>query len=80
VQVPVTTVFPRATRAWHLRGRGDLDDPRLALRVSNGLLLALLFAVGYRAGQHAFARPLLVGTVFLLAGVILVAATIALGG
>jgi hypothetical protein len=57
-----------------------IDDPRTALRVSNALLLLLLFLVGYRSAKETMARPFLVGSVFLLVGVALVAATIALGG
>jgi len=57
-----------------------IDEPHLALRVSNLLLLCLLFLVGYQAGKRAFARPWLVGSVFLLVGLGLVVGTIALGG
>ncbi len=57
-----------------------IDDARRALRVSNLLLLALLFAAGYAWGRHAVARPWLAGLVFLLGGSALVVATIALGG
>jgi VIT1/CCC1 family predicted Fe2+/Mn2+ transporter len=57
-----------------------LDDPHFALRVSNAILLGLLFAVGYRFARHTMARPWLAGTTFLLVGVALVAAAIALGG
>jgi VIT1/CCC1 family predicted Fe2+/Mn2+ transporter len=57
-----------------------IDDPRLALRVSNALLLLLLFVVGYRFAKDTMARPWFVGTIFLLVGVALVALTIALGG
>jgi VIT1/CCC1 family predicted Fe2+/Mn2+ transporter len=57
-----------------------IDDPRLALRVSNILLLGLLFYVGYRFARDTMARPWLTGAVFLLVGVVLVGATIALGG
>ena len=57
-----------------------IDDPRLALRVSNGVLLILLFYVGYRFARDTTAKPWLTGTVFLLVGVALVAVTIALGG
>ncbi|MDH4256054.1 MAG: hypothetical protein OEX13_16195, partial [Gammaproteobacteria bacterium] len=56
------------------------DDPRLALRISNAILLGLLFIVGWRAARHTLARPWIAGTVFLLAGVLLVAMAIALGG
>lgn len=57
-----------------------IDEPRLALRVSNGLLLLLLFYVGYRFAGDTMAKPWLTGVVFLLVGIVLVAATIALGG
>lgn len=57
-----------------------IGDPMLALRVSNVLLLAMLFLVGHRFARDTMARPWLVGTVFLLFGTALVAMTIALGG
>jgi VIT1/CCC1 family predicted Fe2+/Mn2+ transporter len=57
-----------------------LDDPRLALRVSNAILLGLLFFVGWRAARHTLARPWIAGSVFLLIGVLLVAVAIPLGG
>jgi len=57
-----------------------LDDPRLALRVSNAILLGLLFFVGWRAARHTLARPWIAGVVFLLVGVLLVAVAIPLGG
>ena len=57
-----------------------LDDPRLALRVSNGILLALLFVVGWRAARVTLARPWLAGLVFMLVGFLLVALAIPLGG
>jgi hypothetical protein len=57
-----------------------LDDPRLALRVSNAILLGLLFFVGWRAARQTLARPWIAGMVFLLVGVLLVALAIPLGG
>ena len=57
-----------------------LDDPRLALRVSNAILLGLLFYVGWRAARHTLAKPWLAGAVLLLVGVLLVAVAIPLGG
>jgi VIT1/CCC1 family predicted Fe2+/Mn2+ transporter len=57
-----------------------LDDPRLALRVSNAILLGLLFFVGWQAARHTLARPWIAGVVFLLVGVLLVAVAIPLGG
>jgi hypothetical protein len=56
------------------------DDPRLALRISNALLLLMLFLVGYRAAKETMARPWLLGSIFLLVGAALVVITIALGG
>ena len=52
----------------------------MALRVSNGVLLLMLFLVGYRSAKETMAWPLLLGAIFLLVGLALVAATIALGG
>lgn len=57
-----------------------LDDPRLALRTSNVILLGLLFFVGHRAARHTLARPWLAGGTFLLIGLFLVLIAIALGG
>ncbi len=57
-----------------------LDDPRLALRVSNAILLGLLFFVGWRAARHTLVRPWIAGIVFMLVGVLLVAVAIPLGG
>jgi hypothetical protein len=56
------------------------DQPYLALRVSNALLLGLLFYAGFAWARHTVARPWLTGFVFLLGGVALVAVAIALGG
>ena len=57
-----------------------LDDPRLALRVSNVILIGLLFLVGWRAALHTLAKPWLAGLGFMLIGVLLVALAIPLGG
>jgi VIT1/CCC1 family predicted Fe2+/Mn2+ transporter len=57
-----------------------IDDARLALRVSNAVLLALLFLAGFRWARYTTARPALTGLVFLIFGAALVAMTIALGG
>ena len=58
-----------------------MDDPRLALRVSNAILIGLLFFVGHRHAQkHTLALPWLTGLVFALLGVFLVAIAIPLGG
>jgi VIT family len=57
-----------------------IDDAKLALRVSNVVLLALLFVCGYSWARHTLSRPWLVGLIFLACGTALVVATIALGG
>jgi hypothetical protein len=56
------------------------DEPRLALRVSNVTLLALLYYLGYRHALHTLAKPWLAGLVFMVAGLFLVAVAIELGG
>jgi VIT1/CCC1 family predicted Fe2+/Mn2+ transporter len=56
------------------------EDPQLALRLSNGLLVALLFVVGYRWARHTDANPWSAGGAALGLGVLLVAVAIALGG
>lgn len=57
-----------------------IDEPHVALRVSNLLLIVLLAIVGYRAGREAHARPWASSATFVVAGLLLVAAAIALGG
>jgi hypothetical protein len=57
-----------------------VDDARLALRMSNGILLALLFCTGYAWARHTLSNPWIVGLAFLLGGGALVATAIALGG
>jgi hypothetical protein len=56
------------------------DQPQVALRVSNTILLALLYYLGYRHARHTLAKPWIAGFVFLLAGLFLVVLTIWLGG
>ena len=57
-----------------------IDDAFLALRVSNAILLALLFLCGYWWASFTLGKPWLVGSAFLIGGSILVLAAIALGG
>ncbi len=57
-----------------------IDDSRLALRISNVILLALLFFIGHRAARYTLAKPWFAGSVFLLIGLLLVVIAIALGG
>lgn len=56
------------------------DDAELALRVSNALLIACLFAIGFLWGRHVGARPLLAGTLIMSIGIVLVLIAIPLGG
>ena len=57
-----------------------IDDARLALRVSNAVLVALLFLSGYWWARYTVSRPWVVGISFLVIGILLVVAAIALGG
>jgi VIT1/CCC1 family predicted Fe2+/Mn2+ transporter len=52
----------------------------LALRVSNLLLVALLFLAGYRWARHIDANPLFTGLALVALGLVLVTCAIALGG
>jgi hypothetical protein len=57
-----------------------IGEPRLALRVSNGVAVALLFLSGYVFGQRAGLRPWASGLAMVVVGILLVGLTIALGG
>jgi hypothetical protein len=57
-----------------------IDDARLALRMSNAILIAMLFITGFYWARYTLGRPWLVGLSFLLGGVVLVLVAIALGG
>ena len=52
----------------------------LALRMSNVVALAMLFAAGYLLGRHGGYHPWRTGLTMVVLGVVLVALTIALGG
>jgi VIT1/CCC1 family predicted Fe2+/Mn2+ transporter len=56
------------------------QETAIALRVSNALAVATLFAGGYILGRHAEASPWRFGLAMASLGVVLVAAIIALGG
>ena len=56
------------------------DDARFALRVSNAILLAMLFVIGYWCARYTVAKPWLVGLTLLVGGIALVVVAIALGG
>ena len=55
-------------------------EPLRALRLSNGVAVAMLFGLGYRLGRYVAGPPILIGLVAVLVGAVLVAVTIALGG
>jgi hypothetical protein len=57
-----------------------IHQPRLALRVSNAVAIAMLFGCGYAFGRYSGFRPWQVGLAMVAIGVALVALTIALGG
>ena len=57
-----------------------LQDAMVALRVSNAIAVAMMFATGYLFGRLAGYRPLLTGGSMVLLGTVLVVMTIALGG
>jgi VIT1/CCC1 family predicted Fe2+/Mn2+ transporter len=56
------------------------DDARRALRLSNAVAVAMLFAAGWAFGKVAGCRPWLTGLAMVAIGVVLVAVTIAFGG
>jgi len=57
-----------------------IDDAWIALRVSNAILLGLLFFAGVSWARHTVLPPLRTGLLFLAVGLALVAVAIALGG
>ncbi len=57
-----------------------IDDPWLALRASNALLIGILFWVGYRWAGYTNLSPLGTGLVLVAISVTLVAIAIPLGG
>jgi VIT1/CCC1 family predicted Fe2+/Mn2+ transporter len=57
-----------------------IHDARTALRVSNGVAIAILFGCGYVYGRRTGLRPVLTGLVMVVVGGALVAVAIAFGG
>jgi VIT1/CCC1 family predicted Fe2+/Mn2+ transporter len=57
-----------------------IDDARIALRTSNGILICLLFLAGYRWARYTELKPLRTGLTFMIVGAALVVMAIALGG
>jgi VIT1/CCC1 family predicted Fe2+/Mn2+ transporter len=57
-----------------------MSDPEPALRVSNAIAVVMLFAIGWSLGTFTGRPAWRTGGVMVLAGIVLVAITIALGG
>ena len=57
-----------------------LEDAVLALRISNGIAIVMLFLMGYAFGRLTERNPWAVGLFMVLFGILLVVMTIALGG
>jgi hypothetical protein len=57
-----------------------IHEVQLALRISNGIAIALLFGAGHMLARYAGLRPILIGINMVFIGAGLVALTIALGG
>lgn len=56
------------------------ENVQLALRLSNGIAIVMLFALGYAYGQHLSHRPWRSAIAMVVMGVALVAIAIAFGG
>lgn len=57
-----------------------IKDAAIAMRVSNGIALLMLFIAGYILGKKTRWRPFLMGVATMFIGAVLVAITMALGG
>lgn len=57
-----------------------IEDPFVAMRVSNGIALLLLFITGYRLGKQTGYNKWIFGAMIAIVGAVLVVMTIALGG
>jgi hypothetical protein len=57
-----------------------MRDITLALHVSNGIAIAMLFLSGYTFGRITGRKPAIFGTAMVVVGMVLVSAAIALGG
>jgi hypothetical protein len=55
-------------------------EPLVALRLSNAVAVAMLFALGYGLGTYVGRRPIVIGAWAVAIGLALVGVTIALGG
>jgi VIT1/CCC1 family predicted Fe2+/Mn2+ transporter len=57
-----------------------MDSAQPALRVSNGIAIAMLFGAGYEYGRRVGRRPWTLGIAMVLVGALLAGLVIALGG
>ena len=57
-----------------------IHDPKVALRVSNLVAIVMMFLCGWSVAKYVGFNKLLTSVAMVLIGVLLVAATIALGG
>ena len=57
-----------------------MKDHTLALRVSNGIAIVLLFLTGHAFGRRIGRHPVWMGIAMVVFGAVLVSLTIALGG
>lgn len=57
-----------------------IAEPVLALRISNGIAILLLFTTGFFLGRKTGYSPFMMGLIFAIFGALLVYITIALGG
>jgi len=57
-----------------------INDVAVAMRVSNGIAILLLFAAGYTLGKYSGLRPFLTALSYTALGAFLVALTMILGG
>lgn len=57
-----------------------IHEPRLALRVSNAVAIAMLFMAGYAFGRHSGFRPVRMGLAMVILGTAMVGITIVFGG
>jgi VIT1/CCC1 family predicted Fe2+/Mn2+ transporter len=57
-----------------------IEDVTLALRVSNGVAVALMFTAGFSLAKYSGLKPVRTALVYTAIGISLVALTMALGG
>jgi VIT family len=57
-----------------------MQEARLAMRVSNAIAIAMLFAMGHAFGRYSGHRPIAMGFSMVIIGSVMVGITIALGG